>query len=414
MYTGYQVRTAALHTTLSTPAAALEIAATLAALILSFLEDRRSIKPSDVLILYFSSLTVLDIPRLRTLWLIASIPIPRGLFTAIYAAIVLIVVLESLQKTECIRAVYRDVSIEQLHGFWGRNLFIWTFPLFRDAYRHIISLDDLPEVDSTLLGASAGLRLHQAWQKAHGKYRLIKAVFRAYAGLVLAAVIPRILLAGFTFCQPFLIAATINYITEPPTPENKRYGQALVGAYAIVYSGLAASTAAYYRQASRLATVVRSGLIAMISEQTLRLKSAQLQAGNAVTLMGTDTERIVVSVRTVHELWASLASVGVAIWLLEIQVYVACVVPAVMAVGCILATTPVSARCAAAQKKWVGHVQERLAVTAAMLGDMKAVKMLGLERILYKLVSDYRKVELRVSRKFRTLMVGVVMLCMWC
>jgi ATP-binding cassette subfamily C (CFTR/MRP) protein 1 len=226
--------------------------------------------------------------------------------------------------------------------------------------------------------------------------------------------VPRILLAGFTFCQLFLIAATIKYDKEPLAPENKRYGQAVVDAHAIFYLGLASSGDLYYRyQASRLATVTRSGLITMILEQTLALRRSQLQAGDAIILMGTDTEQIMVSMHTVHELWASLASVGLAVWLLEIQVYIACVVPAVMALGCILATTPLSSRCAAAQREWVGHVQERLTVTAAMLGDVKAVKMLRLERVLCRIVSDYRQSEFSISREFCMMMTGVVMLCMW-
>lgn len=90
-----------------------------------------------------------------------------------------------------------------------------------------------------------------------------------------------------------------------------------------------------------------------------------------------------------------LISVVVAIWLLEDQVYVACVVPAVIAVGCIIATTPVSARCGEAQKKWVGHIQERLAVTTTMLEDIKAVKMMGLEVVLSDITTRCRKVETR-------------------
>ncbi|KAJ5655123.1 ABC transporterintegral membrane type 1 [Penicillium lividum] len=296
------------------------------------------------------------------------------------------------------------------HGFWGRNLFVWVLPLFRNAYHSIISLQDLPDIDSKLLGDCAEARLAQTWSTSHGKYRLIKATFRAYYRPLLSAIIPRILLAGFTFCQPFLLSATINWMADPTTAETQRYGNALVGAYALVYTGVAVSTAAYYREASRLATAVRSGLIAMIHEQTLALQSTGSKTGDAVALMGTDTTRITSSMRSLHEIWASLLSIIIAIWLLEIQVYVACILPAIIAVVCILATTPVSARCGEAQKKWVGHIQERLAVTTAMLGDIKAVKMLGLEIVLFDIINKYRKVELSASKRFRKLIVGVVML----
>ncbi|KAJ5937598.1 ABC transporter integral membrane type 1 [Penicillium verhagenii] len=411
IFTVYQLRTAHLQTKVSTATASLNVASTLAAIVLSFLEDQRTIQPSDTLIVYFSALSILNIPHLRTLWLVPSIPIPRGLFTAIYIIILLITILESARKINIVQPQYQSLPVEIFHGFWGRNLFVWVLPLFRDGYTSIISLHDLPDVDSTLLGDRAEARLSQAWLKSHGKYRLIKATFRAYYRPLLSAIIPRILLAGFTFCQPFLLSATINWMSTPTTAENQRYGRALVGGYALVYTGLAVTTAIYYREASRLATTVRSGLIAMIHEQTLTLRvTNSSKAGDAVVLMATDTARIVSSMRSLHEIWASLFSVVIAIWLLEMQVYVACVLPAVIAVGCIFATTPVSAKCGVAQKKWVGHIQERLAVTTSILGDIKAVKMLGLEAILFDIITRYRKTELDASKRFRRLIVGIVML----
>lgn len=186
---------------MSTPAAAIYIATTLAAIILSFLEDQRTIQPSDTLFVYFSALSILYIPHLRTLWLIPSIPDPRGLFTAIYIVVVMTTVLESARKVNFIQPVYQNVTVEEIHGFWGRNLFAWVLPLFRDAYRSIICLDDLPDIDSTLLGRSAEARLAQTWPNSHGKYRLIKATFRAYYRPLLSAILPRILLARFTFCH---------------------------------------------------------------------------------------------------------------------------------------------------------------------------------------------------------------------
>ncbi|PWY94269.1 ATP-binding cassette transporter [Aspergillus sclerotioniger CBS 115572] len=409
VFTVYQIQTPALHTRISTPSAVLNLTATLAALILSFFEDQRLVKPSDTLVLYFSALTILYIPRLRTLWHIPSY-VPRGLFTAIYIVIVLAAVLESARKTVMLRPLYKHIAVEQIHGFWGRNFFLWLFPLFRNAYTQVIGVDDLPDIDSRLRAEYAEVRLLQAWQKTHGKYRLLKATFRAYYSPFLSAIIPRAMMVVFTFCQPFLITATIDYISAPSTRENKRYGQALIGAYALVYSGTAISTAVYYRQANRMATVVRSGLVAMIYEQTVALKTTNSTKAEAVTLMGTDMQRIVTSVRTLHDTWASIVSVGVAIWLLELQVYIACIMPAIIAVVCILGTTPISSRYGTAQAFWIGKVQKRLAITSTVLKDMKAVKMLGLETILVDVITTYRKTELEASKRFRKLLVGIVML----
>ena len=71
----------------------------------------------------------------------------------------------------------------------------------------------------------------------------------------------------------------------------------------------------------------------MLYRQTLRVKAVNLQDSSVITLMGTDVERIVVSFKSIHEVWASLIDISIAVYLLERQLFVACVVPALIAAG---------------------------------------------------------------------------------
>lgn len=52
-------------------------------------------------------------------------------------------------------------------------------------------------------------------------------------------VIPRLCLTTFTFAQPFLITATLNYVDDPNP--NTDYGKGLIGAWVLTYLGLAVS-----------------------------------------------------------------------------------------------------------------------------------------------------------------------------
>jgi hypothetical protein len=79
--------------------------------------------------------------------------------------------------------------------------------------------------------------------------------------------------------------------------------------------------------------MVRCGLTAKIYYHTVALKSMQLKDSAAVTLMGTDVERIVETLKFVHELWASIPEIGVAVWLLARQVYGASAVPLIICLG---------------------------------------------------------------------------------
>ena len=49
--------------------------------------------------------------------------------------------------------------------------------------------------------------------------------------------------------------------------------------------------------------------------------------------MGTDVERIVESMNLIHELWATVLEIGVAVWLLERQISYASFVPLVVCIG---------------------------------------------------------------------------------
>lgn len=194
----------------------------------------------------------------------------------------------------------------------------------------------MPEVDDDLLGQNAGAKLLSAWEEVkstQGNRRLLRATFRAYLWPYLSGIIPRLALSAFTFCQPFLITATVDFLGSPATAESDKYGQALVGAYVLVYLGLAVSTAVYWRQTYRLNTVIRSGLVTIVYQHSTVLKANDLKDTAAITLMGTDVERIVNEFRSIHEAWASMLEVGVAIWLLERQISVACIVPAIISLG---------------------------------------------------------------------------------
>lgn len=93
------------------------------------------------------------------------------------------------------------------------------------------------------------------------------------------------------------------------------------------------SRAVYARQTNRLAAMARAGLISIIYQHTTALTRSEVQDIAAVTLMGTDVERIWISLKILHDCWASLLEVAVAIYLLERQVRAACVVPAIVSLG---------------------------------------------------------------------------------
>ncbi|KAJ5533778.1 ABC transporter integral membrane type 1 [Penicillium freii] len=408
LFAAFQVRESVLHTRTSLPAVILNIIATFAASYASFLEDQRSAKPSDLLILFFSASSICRLPQLRSLWLIPSVGVCRYLSLASFLLTVAIIALESVQKIKILHSDYCGGTDEEKLGFWGRSFFIWVLPFLQTGYRGVLEVEDIPEVDKNLQGKCSGGELRKSWDstRTNRSHGLIKAVFRAYGWACVSAIPPRLAYSCFTFAQPFLITATVNYIGGPLSSEPKIYGNGLIGAYVLVYLGLAISKAVYWRQTYRTLTMMRSGLISMIYDQTIDMTAADLTDSAAITLMGTDVERIVSNLKNMHEAWASIIEVGIAIWLLERELGVACFIPLVIS----LAMVPVSSRSGQAQKQWIERVQKRLAVTANTLGNMKAVQMLGLGDFILPLVSHLREIEVKTSVAFRKLLIWQVAL----
>ena len=173
------------------------------------------------------------------------------------------------------------------------------------------------------------------------------------------------------------------------------------------------SRAVYWRQTFRMLTRVRAGLITSIFRHTVTLQETAVKDSAAITLMGTDVERIVQSLRLVHELWASVPEVAIGIWLLARQLGVASVVPLIICLASLLGSGPIAARFGPAQRVWVERVERRIAVTASMLSDMKAVKMLGLSSVLETIISQLRVVELKTSETFRSLIIWQILIGMF-
>ena len=143
-----------------------------------------------------------------------------------------------------------------------------------------------------------------------------------------------------------------------------------------------------------------------ISWQTARLNILAVSDPKAaVTLMSADIERITEGLRPLHDFWASLIQIGIALYLLQKQMGLACVVPIILAVLCAGATAWISSSANKRQAKWMEAVQNRIGVTSATLSSMKGVKMRGLIDVLTEMIRTCRQQEIKIANGWRSLML---------
>ncbi|KAH6652821.1 putative ATP-binding cassette transporter [Truncatella angustata] len=401
-----------LNTSMSTASECVMTVMVIAAGVLSYLENQRSIRPSDLLVLYFSASSLLSVPGLRSYWLAQSSTILRSLTTVTWLMTTLAVFLESAQKTDLVRPVEKGASKEQLVGLWSRVFFSWALPFLRHGYSSILTIAQVPRVDHELREDVTWNKLQSYWHSVKkGNYRLLRATFWSHLWLFVSAVPPRLALSAFVFCQPFLISSSVSYLaTEAQNRADEYFAPSLIGAFVLVYLGIAVSRALYWRQTNRTIVSIRSCLIAMVYRHATGLRAASLKNTAIVTLMGTDVERIAQSLRLIHELWASFLELGIAFWLLERQMSWAFLVPLIITLASVLMTWGLSNRVGPAQAAWNECVQHRIAVTSSMLSNMKTVRMLGMTKTIKNSVTKLRELELQTSERFRVLLIWQILL----
>lgn len=65
--------------------------------------------------------------------------------------------------------------------------------------------------------------------------------------------------------------------------------------------------------------MIRGTLVNLVYQRTLELSTSSLDESKAVTLMSADVERIGTGLRTMHEVWASIIEIALALWLIQGQ-----------------------------------------------------------------------------------------------
>ncbi|KAM5513592.1 ABC transporter [Fusarium oxysporum f. sp. phaseoli] len=79
-----------------------------------------------------------------------------------------------------------------------------------------------------------------------------------------------------------------------------------------------------------------------------------------------------------HELWASIAQIAIAIYVLASYMSWACVAPVIVPIVRVAVTVPVTQRIGFAQGTWNAAVEKRVNVTSAVLSILKQVRILGI------------------------------------
>ncbi|KAH8655479.1 putative ATP-binding cassette transporter [Xylariales sp. PMI_506] len=373
-------------TAASIPDAALAAIATCFILLLSHFEHLRSRRPSSLLICYLALTVLLHAARVRTLWL-DDITGLAAVVSSSLAIRILVLVLECTTKRGVL-IIQNDANLpaEVLAGVISRTVFQWLNSVLIKGYRQLLRPEDIGPIDEALL--TVKLREDSLYVPA----------------------IARLAVTAFTFSQPYLVQAALNYLeADDSTPASHGYG--LIGAAFLCYAGIAAANSWYWHQAYRCGVMVRGGLSIAIFQKLLTLPAGDDGIESlTTTLMIGDLQRIMNATIKIHEVWAAVLETGLATWLLYLQVGPSGFVMLGIAISAGIASSQLLKATSRNQQRWLAGTQERLKHTKNMLASLKAIKMMSEEEKVFQAISNLRALEIKGSAPFRRSLVGSAVL----
>ncbi|KXG48870.1 ABC transporter, transmembrane domain, type 1 [Penicillium griseofulvum] len=390
-------------TKFSVASSAINLVVAMQIVVLSWVEDERSVRPSSLLAIYLLFTLLFDVVQARSLWLSHRDLLISILFTTSVAAKTAMVLFESLGKQKHLIGSYQDLPPESTSGIVNRSFMWWLNRLFSTGFRSLLTTEDLDRLDKPLESAETTQKALRAWaQRRHPerRFEFTWQMGRAFKGPLAFMVLPRIFLIGFTFSQPFLIASVLNWLDNSHSASNLGYG--LIGATVLIYLGMALSNLIYDQMLYRLVTMFRGAASSMIYDHALHIPDGTLGDRSAtVTLMTTDVDRIISSLITLNEFWARTIEVGIGIALLALRLGWVCLMPLIIVLISSGGSIYISKHIGGYQKVWVDAVQQRISITRSLLDGIQTIKATGLSQTFVRLVQRKRTEETHQMATYR-------------
>ncbi|KZF23306.1 multidrug resistance-associated protein [Xylona heveae TC161] len=392
--------------------AILDLLVALVIVVLVDLEHVRSIRPSFLVSAYLFVTLLLDLARVRTGWLLPDSRAYSACLTTSLAIKLLLLILGNVEKRSWLLPSEKAKSGESTSGPFSRGLFAWLNGLLLEGYTVLLTGDALPPIHEKISSSDLSSRFADAW--AHGnqnrKNALLLAVVKCLRWEIAGIVFPRLCLVGFSIAQPFLVKNVVTVLEQTGT-HSLDMGYGLIGATAIVFIGVAVSTASYEHLGFRATTMIRGGLMALVFQHMMDLPLGDTDESSAMSLMGADIEMLAEYFQsTVCETWANILQLGLATWLLETQVGAVCVAPILVVIVFTAMSFGTGNAVSVRQKTWLQATEKRINFTNVILGSIRNVKFLGLTETMRAMIEALRVDELKISKKFRR--IQTVRVCM--
>jgi len=211
--------------------------------ILSFMEHRKNIRPSSIILVYLVFSIAFDAVQCRTLWLLQSdqrLHTIASIFSISVGIRVVIFVLEAKEKRSLLIPPWNRASPESLSGTISRSFFWWLNTLFSRGYRGVLNLDSLWPTEHSMSSDQLLARVSAVWDKTNDKkkkHALALALVESLNLPIMAMMLPRLCLIPLRFAQPLLLNTIVKFVSQSVGESRVSTGYGIIGATALTYGG---------------------------------------------------------------------------------------------------------------------------------------------------------------------------------
>ncbi|XP_077017993.1 ATP-binding cassette sub-family C member 10 isoform X2 [Tamandua tetradactyla] len=295
---------------------------------------------------------------------------------------------------------------EDGESWLSRFSYAWLAPLLaRGARGELQQPQDTCRLPHRLHPAYLACIFQAHWQEGT---QLWRALFGAFGWRYLALGLLKLVGTMLGFSGPLLLSLLVGFLEEGQEP----LSQGLLYALGLAGGALLGAVLQnqYGYEVQKVTLQARGTVLHILYRKALHLGPSRPPVGEALNLLGTDSERLLNFAGSFHEAWGLPLQLAITLYLLYQQVGVAFVGGLVLALLLVPVNKVIATRIMASNQEMLQYKDARVKLMTELLSGIRVIKFYGWEQVLGARVEACRARELGRLRVIKYLDAACVYL----
>ncbi|XP_011927409.1 PREDICTED: multidrug resistance-associated protein 7 isoform X5 [Cercocebus atys] len=284
--------------------------------------------------------------------------------------------------------------------------YAWLAPLLaRGACGELQQPQDICRLPHRLHPTYLARVFQSHWQEGA---RLWRALYRAFGRCYLTLGLLKLVGTMLGFSGPLLLSLLVGFLEEGQEPLSHGLLYALGLASGAVLGAVLQNQYGY--EVCKVKLQARGAVLNILYRKTLQLGPSRPPTGEALNLLGTDSERLLNFAGSFHEGWGLPLQLAITLYLLYQQVGVSFVGGLILALLLVPVNKVIATRIMASNQEMLRHKDARVKLVTELLSGIRVIKLCGWEQALGARVEACRARELGRLRVIKYLDAACVYL----